>query len=700
MNYPISPLSVPEKFTTPSTAYQLKSMLAILGVILFFILYFSLVIVLGWLVYIAFTYQITYLNKWTIILKIGAILGSAMLFTFTLKFIFKLKNVSANNRIALSKDDYPILWDFVYKICEETGAPKPRKIYVDPDVNAYVAYSSPWLSLFLPVPKDLTVGMGLVECLNLTEFKAVISHEFGHFAQRSMKVGSYIMTSNTIIHDMIYNRDKWDEVLEKWRSIDLRLSAAAWLITPIIWIIRQILALFSQLLNIMYSSLSREMEFNADKYAVKTSGSDAICSSLWKLESGFSSWNQILNYMYLADKKGIYIKNIYEVFENFMSSEKSSYVEQLSSLPEHPSGGKQFFTSSELSKVSMYASHPPNVLRENNAKNPYLACEAYEEPAWTLFNNPEDLQIQATALIYDLYLNKTPKEYCDAKTFIEFIASENMHTDLLKEFFNSFETRFLEIPKEQELIKTEILFPEAKELIITDALKTELQQLLEPVRELEKKIETIQAMSQGTTKIKTIDYEGQAYSKRQLSKVYELIMKELEKLRNDTFKDWDIKFCETYYVLSKRCGKDHELLGLYKQHRFLTNYFKLIIASLSKVNTELISLQQRSDVSASEVNSFGEQVNAHLDNLNKKMETLKKLSWIALPNLQSIDEFLNFVVEGGQFKKGKTPMFENGEFNRIFQQLQTAQNHCQRVDLLSVGAILSKHKEIETEIRQ
>ena len=85
-------------------------------------------------------------------------------------------------------------------------------IFIDPDVNAYVSYTNVWLSLFFPTRKELTIGLGLVSTLNVSEFKAVIAHEFGHFSQKSMKIGSYIHSANTIIHDMIYNRDKWDVV--------------------------------------------------------------------------------------------------------------------------------------------------------------------------------------------------------------------------------------------------------------------------------------------------------------------------------------------------------------------------------------------------------------------------------------------------------------------------------------------------------
>jgi len=249
--YPPSPIEIPKKLTGLTSAYQLKAILAILAILLFFTLYAALVFGLGFLVYNAVFYDMGRINKLTILMKVGAIAGTAMLFIFTLKFIVKLKNHKPNNRIKLNKEKNKDLWSFVEQICLETGAPRPKNIYVDPDVNAYVAYSNMWLSLFFPVRKELTIGMGLTDCLNLSEFKAVISHEFGHFAQRSMKIGSYIISANTIIHDMIFDRDKWDDILDQWRASDIRLSAAAWIITPMIWVIRQMLNLFYQFLNIM-----------------------------------------------------------------------------------------------------------------------------------------------------------------------------------------------------------------------------------------------------------------------------------------------------------------------------------------------------------------------------------------------------------------------------------------------------------------
>ena len=64
------------------------------------------------------------INTFTILLKIRTIGASIMLFFFTLKFIFKMKKNTQKNRLKLKREDQKELWNFIYKTCDETGAPK------------------------------------------------------------------------------------------------------------------------------------------------------------------------------------------------------------------------------------------------------------------------------------------------------------------------------------------------------------------------------------------------------------------------------------------------------------------------------------------------------------------------------------------------------------------------------------------------
>lgn len=690
--YPTSPTNVPKNLTALPASYQTKAFLAILAIILFFVLYGALVVALAYLVIWAFTYDIEHINKLTILGKVGAVAGTAMLFFFTLKFIFKLKNHKPENRIKLKKEDYPELWSFILKICEETGAPKPKNIYADPDVNAYVAYSNMWLSLFLPVKKELTIGLGLVSCVNMSEFKAVMSHEFGHFSQRSMKIGSYIISANTIIHDMIFARDKWDNLLDQWRASDLRLSFAAWIITPVIWVIRQVLALFYQFLNIMYSSLSREMEFNADKVAISTSGSDAIISGLWKLDSGFTKWNNTIQHAYLAAPKKIFAKNLYIHNNLSISRDKDEQFEALNALPKDDRGGKLFFTSSEHSKVNMYASHPPNNLRQDNAKTPYISCENDDTSPWLLFGNAEKLQQEMTQLIYKQYLNKTPENFSAVDDFENFITTENQGKQLLEEYQNTFENRYLNIP-DLNTIDTNVTKIDVNAEKLTE-LKHKLTSLMKPIKDIELIMEKANQIAGGTTKEKTFAFKENTYSKKTLQEGYMKLVTEREKLLNDTFKEWDEAFCHYHFALAKKQNKHEQLKKIYKQHQILSDFYRASVNIKNTIVNELNDMQTR-EVTEQDVKRFGLRVNDLAYSLNDELKKFDPIEFVSLANIDNVDELKEAIIEGSEFKKRAGNIFENGGFNTIYTAVENATVHCQRIDQKSVSLILEFHKDLQ-----
>jgi len=695
--YPKNPENISKEFTKLHSSYKTRAFLAILAIILFFVLYAGLVFGLGVLTYKAVIYEIENINKITILIKIGAIAGSAMLFVFTLKFLFKLKNPKPENRIKLNKEEYKNIWDFVFKICEDTGAPKPKNIYVDPDVNAYVSYTNIWLSLFLPMKKELTIGLGLVNTLNLTEFKAVISHEFGHFAQKAMKIGSYINSANTIIHDMIFSRDKWDELLDQWRASDIRLSAAAWVITPIIWLIRSILALFYQFLNIMYSSLSREMEFNADKVAVSTSGSQAIVSALWKLDTGFEKWNDTIGHAYLASKKKVFSKNLYEHNLIALSNIKEKQHETLNSLPTDTNGNKQFFSSSENSKVDMYASHPPNNLREQNAKAPFIDAIEDERSPWILFDNDTKLQQEMSALIYEKYIQKKPEEYSNVEVFENFIAQETRGKELLEEYQNTFLNRFLHVESEKEIQKSASNYIEIDKSSI-QILKDELTTLMLPVNDIEALILKAVDIANGTTKEGTLEFQGKTYHKKQIEEGYKVLLTERDKLLNESFKNWDVKFCATHYALAKNKGTEQSLMNVYRQHKVIIEIYQAVINTRNHIINEFNKLQERSDVEEHQVITFSTVIKDMVVKLNDEINKIDEKTFIPMSNIDDATEFKEAIIDGGKFERGEGNIFQNGSFNVIMNDLDAATSHLQRLEQKSIGLILMMHHELQKNL--
>ncbi|MCF6131586.1 M48 family metallopeptidase [Flavobacterium wongokense] len=671
---------------------MIKASLAVLAIITFFALYVLLIIGLGYLVLWAFTYDMLEINKLTILAKIGAIAGSIMLFVFTLKFIFKLKNHKPSNRIKLHKEDYPQLFEFVYQICKETGAPKPKSIYVDPDVNAYVSYTNIWLSLFFPTGKDLTIGLGLVSSLNMSEFKAVMAHEFGHFAQKSMKIGSYIHSANTIIYDMIFNRDSWDELLDKWRGSDIRLSAAAWIITPLIWLIRKALELFYMFLNYMHSALSREMEFNADKVAVKTTGSLAIVSALWKLDFGSNYWNTIVNNAFHATKKKVYTKNLYSHNLNFIEKERPVVEQKFNELPQEESGAKQFFSSSNTSKVNMYASHPPNDHREKNAKTPFVDCEFDKRSPWLIFNKAEQLQEEMTALIYENYLGKTPNEYVSFTDFEKFIESESRNEALTNEFENTFELRFINIPDLEDFKKLDGF--EGDFSVRIKEIKEQLKELMIPVRAVADKMLKVQQIASKEIKDKTIEHNGVVYNQKELQECYNILYNERETLFSEKFKGWDELFLQSYYRLAKTKGKAAQLLDLYAQQKNIIGIYQGLMVGKGKIMNGIGNLQANKDVTQAMIDRLANEIMEYIDEINDTIANLDSSVFVALPNIETLEELKDSIIEGGKVEKESGQIFENGGLNKMVNAIENAIISCNRVENKNIDQILSFHKSL------
>src|SRR5690606_38074555 len=160
----------------------------------------------------------------------------------------------------------------------------PKKIYLSSDVNAFVSYDSSFWSMFFPVRKNLTIGLGLVNSVNLSEFKAVLAHEFGHFSQRSMKLGSYVYNVNRILYNMLYDNTGYANMLQGWSSIHDVFALFTRLTILIARGIQAILSGMYGFLNKKYSGLSLQMEYHADAVAASVSGSESLVTALRRLE--------------------------------------------------------------------------------------------------------------------------------------------------------------------------------------------------------------------------------------------------------------------------------------------------------------------------------------------------------------------------------------------------------------------------------
>lgn len=220
-------------------------------------------------------------------LYVAPLIAGGFLVAFMFKPLFA-SPARRPKRRELDPSKEPLLFAFVDGICQSVRAPRPSRIFVDCEVNASAALDSGPLS---PRKRlDLTIGLPLVAGLSLPQFAGVLAHEFGHFAQGAgMRLGNLIRSINLWFARVVYERDSWDETLDAWAHEWGYLAVAAWLTKLMVWLTRRLLWVLMHIGAIVSSFLSRQQEFDADRYEARMVGAETFAATSLRLrELGFA----------------------------------------------------------------------------------------------------------------------------------------------------------------------------------------------------------------------------------------------------------------------------------------------------------------------------------------------------------------------------------------------------------------------------
>jgi len=400
--YPAGPSSVPATLTRPTSAYKRQAWLAVASLALFVVLYFALA---GWFGWTAWRLANTALqggdNAFGYFLVGGC---AAFLCIFMLKALFFVNRGGAPDQIEVRAEEQPRLFAFINQLADEAGAPRPHRVYLSARVNAAVFYDLSILNLLFPSRKNLEIGLALVNVLTLSEFKAVLAHEFGHFAQRSMAIGSWVYIAQQIAAHVIAKRDALDKFLQLLSRIDLRIAWVGWVLSLIVWSIRSLLDTVFRLVVLAQRALSRQMEFQADLVAVSLTGSDELVHALHKLQSADEAWDRSLSFASVEYQQGRAVEDLF--------SAHTQIIERMAQILNDPAYGKvparttasadrhRLFAASFAQPPQMWSTHPANSDREENAKRIYLAAPHDERSAWLLFQEPAGVRRQLTRSLF------------------------------------------------------------------------------------------------------------------------------------------------------------------------------------------------------------------------------------------------------------------------------------------------------------
>lgn len=536
---PVAPPSaLVAKLAKPTSAYKRRAWLAMAGLVIFVLLYFALA---GWFGFTA--WRMTLGSDpgakhafwgWAI----GAC--AAFLAVFMVKAVFFVKHGGTDDSIEITSDHQPELFRFLHSLADKAGAPRPHKVFLSARVNAAVFYDLSVLNLFFPSKKNLEIGLGLVNALTLGEFRAVLAHEFGHFAQRAMAVGRWVYVAQQIAAQLVARRDKLDDFLGALSRFDVRVAWVGWLLSLVVWSIRSLVESAFQVVVLMQRALSREMEMNADLVAVSLTGSDALIHALHRLQAADDAWGRAMHFAMSEKACGRPPRDLFEIQTRVVGHmgqllNDRHYGRVPAATGSTPKAHRVF--KAELAQPpQMWLTHPLNHEREANAKRHFVHAPVDARDAWVLFTDVKALREQVTAKLLGADEAAAPGTAVDATTDG---SVQTLNKQFEREYFGS---RYRGIYFGRSLA-AHSANPRALTEAVSTPMPADLDRLypqslvsdMERLRTLEKEVAQLRALHSGALRPSgnVIRHRGATVKRSQLGKVLSAVEADLAALEAD-----------------------------------------------------------------------------------------------------------------------------------------------------------------------
>lgn len=532
---------------TISSEYKKQVTNSIFFIILFFLVYILLIALsLAFLVFIGYlVVQIILAIKFSYItiLISGGLIGMAVfILIFLVKFIFSFQSNDTSGFIEIKRNQEPELFKLIDEVVTEVDTNQPKKVFLSSDVNAFVNYDSAFWSMFFPVKKNLTIGLGLINTTTVSELKAILAHEFGHFSQSSMKVGSYVNQANKIIYDMLYNNKGFDEMLQNFAGlhgiIQLFAHFALWFIKGIQWILIK----FYDILFKKHMSLSRQMEFNADAIATYVVGSDVNSASLMRLYLSEGALDNSIRFYFDKtinfDTKSLY-RNQTTLLQ-FLAEENNHKVEN--NLPYINIDELERYNKSKLHIENQWASHPTIQQRVEAIKKlnkPSVNLD--NRLANSLLKNFDNYSEKFTNRIFDLNMISHTENFISEDEFLAKYKELNEKNTFPKIFNTYYDTKN-PILENLDKIKSDLLYEDLKKISSSDLFSDEKVALILEKNALENDKNVLDMIKDGSYKLKTFDYDGKKYNNKQTSTPKKIIENRLEIVDEEISKNDELIF--------------------------------------------------------------------------------------------------------------------------------------------------------------
>ena len=484
-----------------------------------FILYYLLLIILGGLLFVAAFFYTKYSlidmisdpgSLREIFLLFLSILGiwclAGMFGLFLIKPLFSFTKNEKPERVEIIREDCPELFSMIYDLADSVKCKRPKHVYLTTDVNACVFYDTSFWSIFFPVKKNLEIGLGLFEGTSTEELKAVLAHEFGHFSQKSMKVGSTVYITNSVLYNLIYAEDWWNRLLDKWQRSDASVFRWFGNITRVITNgIKMLNIIMYRFVQKGYLKLSRQMEFDADNISCSIVGKETFISAMCKVDilSGEDTlYRDCINNLMRENKcVGNYFSG--RRIADRLNPDKSIPVLKYDIPMDAPFDTVRFPSRVEVTNV--WASHPSLKDRLANAASSDFSSKVVNPtPSWALI--PDEMQARVSNTLFALI----PRGEDQPVTVISDNEFASWAEKYIRENYIPIESR--------PFIDRELTSFDRRKLpeVIVSPITEKNALTLSEYETAKKDLKTMQGVLEGKISVKELSYDGIVYKKKQI----------------------------------------------------------------------------------------------------------------------------------------------------------------------------------------
>ena len=390
-----------------------------------------------------------------IILIFGAIVVAGICMKVVLQPLFKIFERKKNTGKEIKRADYPQLFSLIDEVVKEVDCLQPKHVYLSDECNAYVNYPGMWGYIFHG-RQNLTIGIPLLFGMNKTEFKSILSHEFGHFTQKSVNVNRVANLSEFLCGAIAQSQEAMEKADDDSYEAKARVFAR---------IATRIMLKQYHKVAPLNGILSRAQEYDADKYSYEVVGTDGSLSALCKIQDLSARWDSnFIPWIWDRVSERRAPGNVRALFQQFSSGIDAIALSELKPTEHFKASLGEF--DSRLSSIENTDTHPSNNQR-------CIAIASYEPketvwddaPAFDYFPN-DVVDVMYNRVVDSLTKQRFPdtteflKKDVQDKELLDYI--DGATSPLLDFFFNDEIFYGSDVLEAAEKNDTEVGFPFTK----------------------------------------------------------------------------------------------------------------------------------------------------------------------------------------------------------------------------------------------